>query len=296
MAPADLVTTFDGHHAAVNALDLAEDGTLYSAGKDGRLKLWDMNTSEMLTEIEACQTAINDVAVDPLTGSYFVTAGDDGWIKVWDSLTLELLQVIYAHDGPANCVAIGLEGTVIYSGGDDGYLRAYSVERDYEMNWEVHANFGGVNDLVENPYGGYIFACGVDGRVIGYTGAEGYLISDIQAVDNGEALTMAFSANEACLVVGGTNGNIYSYDGTTGSRTHILRAHAGDVNYIAYNNDGKLLVSGGADGKIKLWNRDYELAGEMQAHVLAVSDFVMNLDTLVTGGADFKIRVWDSKF
>ena len=76
MAPADLVTTFDGHVAAVNALDLAEDGTLYSAGKDGRLKLWDLNTNEMLTEIEACQvgtpivTSSRRIAFLALSGSF----------------------------------------------------------------------------------------------------------------------------------------------------------------------------------------------------------------------------------
>lgn len=300
VAPADLITTFDAHTAAVNALDLADDGTLFSGGKDGRIKRWDLNSYEPLMDVMACQVGINDLEVDPLGGSLLAVAGNDGWVKAWDAQTMELLSIMEAHDGPANCVAIGMEGTRIFTGGDDGYLRVWNVENDYILEWEVHANFGGVNDLVfmedEETGDNYIFTCGVDGMIVGYTAEDGILLGSIQAFDSGEALCMAFSSDQMCLVAGGSNGEIHSFDGFTGSLTHTIRAHAGDVNYVGFSDDESLVVSGGADGKVKLWNRDGEFAGDIQAHVLAVRDIEMSIDMLVTGGADFKVRVWDSKF
>ena len=74
VAPADLVETVDAHYAALTALDLTPDGaTLVTGGKDGRLKMWDTSTYEMLVDVPACQTQINDIAVSPMTDSHLIS-------------------------------------------------------------------------------------------------------------------------------------------------------------------------------------------------------------------------------
>ena len=104
------------------------------------------------------------------------------------------------------------------------------------------------------------------------------------------------TGQEPCLYTGGSNGEIRVWDAATGSLVKTIRAHAGNVNRLSSNSDASLLVSGGEDGKVKLWHHNGDLAGEMQAHVLGVRDFMLLDDVLLTGGADYKVRVWEAKF
>jgi WD40 repeat protein len=99
-----------------------------------------------------------------------------------------------------------------------------------------------------------------------------------------------------CLCTGGSNGEIRCWDAFTGSLVKIVRAHAGGVNHVAWTDDDRYVLSGGEDGKIKLWNHSAEKAGEAQAHVLGLRNFVMAGNTIATGGADFKVRVWHANF
>jgi WD40 repeat protein len=295
-APADLVQTIDAHFQAVTALGITPDGTaLFTGSKDGRVKMWDVATYEMLLDVPACQVAINDLAVSP-DGTYVVTVAEDGYAKVWDALTAELLVAIPAHKGAANCVAISPDSLFFYTGGEDGYVRTWSVEEDYAQTQEYFAHYYGVNDIIVNASGGYVFSCGGDGYVKVFNTSTALEESAILAFDKGEALCLRLNNLEACLATGGSNGEIRVFDASTGSLAKTIRAHAGKVRHLAFLEDDSMLVSGGEDGKIKLWNRDGELAGEMQAHVLGVRDFLLGAGTLITAGADYKVRIWTANF
>jgi WD40 repeat protein len=299
MPPADLLQTYSAHHAAVNALAMTPDGTVgFSGGKDGKIILWDAASGSEIMEIPACQVGINDIAISP-DGTLAATAGADGFVKIWDAQTGDLVTALAAHSKAANTVAwtdmSGL-GMRIYSGGDDGYIRGYSVDDDYAMVNEWYANEGGVNAIVINAAGSYLFSGGVDGRVLVYGLNDGTRQSVIQAYENAEVLCLSLSSMENCLLTGGTNGEIRGWDATTGSMVKQVRAHAGNVTHVAWTEGDKYVLSSGEDGKIKLWNHDAELAGQFQAHVLGVRDFVMGDGYIITAGSDFKIRSWKSNF
>ena len=260
LAPADLLQTYSAHHAAVNALAMTPDGAVgFSAGKDGKVILWDAATGDELMTIPACQVAINDIAISP-DGTLAATAGADGFLKIWDAQTGELVTAIAAHSKACNTVAwtdMSTASLRVYSGGDDGYLRGYSVDDDYAMVQEWHANEGGVNVVEINESGSYAFTGGVDGRVCVFSINGGTRESVIQAYENAEVLCLAFNSLENCLLSGGTSGE---------------------------------------DGKVKLWNHEGDLCGQFQAHVLGVRDFLLEDDYMITGGSDFKIRAWQRNF
>jgi WD40 repeat protein len=44
------------------------------------------------------------------------------------------------------------------------------------------------------------------------------------------------------------------WDAATGSETLTLKAHTQAVNTVAMSPDGKRLVTGSSDGKVKVWD------------------------------------------
>jgi WD40 repeat protein len=322
--------SLDAHSAAVTALAVTPDGsTLFTGGRDGHIRIWDLATGDLLQDVHACQAQINDIAISP-DSTYVVTAAEDGYVKVWDAVTAELLIALPAHlGGPeaqgaigrfnqtvrsakgsapryaaervpavlsANAVAVSPDSLFFYTAGDDGYVRKYSVEENYTMTYEVFASQYGVNDILLNATGQYLFAGGVDGYVNIFNAELGSMESQILAYENGEVRTLALSNNEACLLTGASTGELRVWDASTGSLVKKVRAHAGDVNWIGFLPDDSMVLSGGADGMFRVWNFAGDKLGELKSHVLALNEALLVDCTIVTGGDDFKVRLWDGNF
>jgi WD40 repeat protein len=60
---------------------------------------------------------------------------------------------------------------------------------------------------------------------------------------------------EESMIVAGGDGDITVYDAGDDMRIlfRTVNAHAGRVNDVAFSPDGSFIVSGGADGVLKLW-------------------------------------------
>lgn len=76
-----------------------------------------------------------------------------------------------------------------------------------------------------------------------------------------------------------------------------LKGHTKDIEALAYSPDGKILVSGGWDNTIKVWNPESgELMKDFVAHDGAIRCMAFSRDSkmLITGARDNSIKIWDS--
>jgi hypothetical protein len=70
----------------------------------------------------------------------------------------------------------------------------------------------------------------------------------------GEWTAVALSAGAETVFTGGDGGLLRVRDGNSGRELARWRAHAAGVTALTLSSDGKLLVSGGRDGTIRVWN------------------------------------------
>jgi WD40 repeat protein len=88
----------------------------------------------------------------------------------------------------------------------------------------------------------------------------------------------------------GLNG-IYNFK----SNIDVLKGHKYAVCCIAINNDGSIIVSGGYDNTIIIWNNNIPIK-KLVGHKSTINSIAMDSTKIVSGSADKTIRIWDLKY
>ena len=97
------------------------------------------------------------------------------------------------------------------------------------------------------------------------------------------------------VAVGLSSGEIMVLDVVTGSRKSVLSEHKDSVKSLSFSSDGTLLVSGGRDKAIKLW--DIQTGGVMKTfnstHRVSAVSISPDAVTIASGSQDNEIHLWD---
>jgi WD40 repeat protein len=112
------------------------------------------------------------------------------------------------------------------------------------------------------------------------------------AADGVVYLSCAFSPNGKHLAAGTNKGPVFVFEVGTWKPLFQIEGHAGGTGAVVYSPDGSLFMSGGADGKIRVW-RDQECR-VIQAHEGMIWALAFSADGrwLASSGTDSKTRVW----
>jgi WD40 repeat protein/serine/threonine protein kinase len=112
----------------------------------------------------------------------------------------------------------------------------------------------------------------------------------------GQVWRVVFSPDSTRLAVSTGSGSAYLRDGETGELLHELRGHPGAVYGSAFDPAGELLVTGGADGSLRLW--DVATGAEQGAFdhgrgnaIFAIA-FAASGEIVITGAADGMARIF----
>ncbi len=112
------------------------------------------------------------------------------------------------------------------------------------------------------------------------------------------ARTIAIDTSRGEIAVGFSDNFIRVYDDQLTLKQE-WEAHSKSVFTLRYSPDGKSLLSGSRDARLKAWSIDakYQLAEEVVAHMYAINHIEFSPDGkhFVTCSMDKSIKVWDSK-
>jgi eukaryotic-like serine/threonine-protein kinase len=179
------------------------------------------------------------------------------------SLSPPPLMTLTGHLGKATCVAVGADERTVFSGGEDGTIRAWSLPTGREEAvWLAHP--GGVTSLVLSPDGQLCVSGGTDGKIriwnvqknsrnlSGASHARSPL--KMLAGNSNGVCSLSFSPKGQIFASAGGDQTIRIWSVSTEEEVLVLKPAPKRVSEIAFSPDGRRIAAGDADEeRIMIW-------------------------------------------
>jgi WD40 repeat protein len=251
----------DGHTAAVRAVAFTPDGgRAVSASQDGTLRLWDLAPKKTLRTFKGHRGGVLCAALTP-DGKQLLSGGVDRSLRVWDVESGKQLQEWYGHEGPVNCVSVSPDGAYALTGSDDGGALYRDLQTGREM---CYLSLG-------RPV--YIALFTPDGKRAVVGGVMQTGLCDLATGEQfptdcfvGSPLRGAALMPDGSVILHGGDGKklesriLWNRQRVNPDPVNafqlqlgVVEAHDGAITCVLVSGDGRLVLTAGSDGLVKLW-------------------------------------------
>ncbi|KAJ7488280.1 hypothetical protein FB451DRAFT_1553709 [Mycena latifolia] len=240
---------FVTHAKCVTSLASSKDGTLLVSGsRDGTASVWDVHNHRRLAAF-AHDDGVTCVALSP-TDAVIVTGSRDNTVKFWDiSSQRESRSAFRKHTTRITGVAFVADDIVI-SSSLDGTIHIHDLSGPSELLIDTKIR---IHSLAVAPTTRSILA-GSDRCVAVWVLSNRNVPQDAfyLAEDSDRVESIAVHGSRIAAAIGK---NVEIWDLLAKERTlHPLTGHKDTVTSVAFSEDGRRLVSGSLDRKIRVWD------------------------------------------
>ncbi|MEB3324024.1 MAG: WD40 repeat domain-containing protein, partial [Cyanobacteriota bacterium] len=205
------------------------------------------------------------------------------------------------HRGRVRAVSLSSDGTRIVSGGEDGTVRLWDVQKGRMIGKPLYADDGWIESVSFSGDGSRILSAGHKSlRIwdVSTGNAIGRPPNDILFSD---ATSASLSRNGKLIVSGNSRGKLHFWDAENGEAITEgdIWGHEGWVRSVVFSKDGSRIVSAGDDGTVRLWDvKSKRAVGEpLRGHQGIVLSAAFNPDgsQIVSAGQDGTVRLWNAQ-
>lgn len=238
------------HSGAVKCLAFSlDDALLASAGDDGIVRVWDLSRGTLRNSFPGHSERVNDVAFSP-DGRAVVSAARDGTVRVWDLERGRERIPLEVALPPASHLAVSADGRTVVLAGRDQAIRIVDA-----VSGRVRAILRGhssdVTAVALSPDGRTVATAGADSTIRLWDPATG---QERRTINAGVDRALAFSPDSRVLAAG-IGQEVVRWEVTTGRQMIAnWKGHSATVRCLAYAPDGRRVVSGAADGWLRVWD------------------------------------------
>ena len=247
----DTVTTFRGHTDQVNAITFSPNGQWLASGSDDyTFKAWDVSRRVEIKSLQhitdRSMSQIKAVAFSP-NGRQLATAGVH--VKLWDTRSWSEITTL-RHDEWVWAVAFSTDGKLLATGDDNGQVNVWNLQNNRTVA-QLQADSNTVYAVQFSPNDQILAGAGYEGKVklwkVPNWESHGTLTS------NGTVSEISFSPDSSTLATPGYE-SVDLWAVGDGENITTLTGHTDWVRATDFSPDGNALISGGADGTLRIWD------------------------------------------
>ncbi|KAI4217098.1 MAG: hypothetical protein LQ351_000407 [Letrouitia transgressa] len=198
---------------------------------------------------------------------YLLSASADKTVCLWSLESWSALVVYKGHDHPVWDVCWGPFGHYFLTGSYDKTARLWSTDRaDFLRMFVGHER--DVDTVCFHPNSAYIFTGGSDKMVRMWAVSNGYPARMFTG-HTGNVTSLSCSPSGKILASADDVGTIILWDLTPGKLLKRMRGHGkGGIWSLSWSVESTTLVSGGADGTVRVWDAQLPNDADGQGKVM----------------------------
>ena len=233
-------------------------------------------------------------------GSFIVTGDYGGNVRTFELKTGKELNRIKNANGNAENVRLSPDDTQLVVSYGSGNVRVFDLP-DYSEFYTFRAvHKGGVWGMALSPNGQFAATAGKDMYATIIDLKKTKVLHKLKHPN--EVNGVAFTPDNRYLATGCHDSHIRIYDVSTGEEYADFKGHTRDtVTDLQFTSDGKILVSSGIDGTVRIWDtsdlKTPKSKMTLAAHSGAAFGVAISPDNsrLATAGWDEHVKMWDLK-
>lgn len=273
--------TLTGAGGPITSIVFSPDGSVLVAATNGHIRVWSTRSSDMLGTFEG---SAESLAFSP-DGSFVVSCDLDRRLRVWDAETWEVRSQLEGHDDDVTACCVSPDVSYVLSASLDHTLKIWDVSRalvaaDSSQRPQPEAVLAdAANVAVPSSFEpNDLESAGtvrVEPRGRKVTVVTGHWADrrELELVGHtGPVNDWAVSPDGSYIVTASHDGTLRIWSLSTGDQIHMLTGHGvvaargrysireilgglvAGVLHCAVSPDGSFIVSGGADGTLRIWD------------------------------------------
>jgi WD40 repeat protein/serine/threonine protein kinase len=255
-----------GAHTGVGLAYSADGRTLYSAGREAGIVVWDVATGERRETLAGYDGKTTQVAISG-DGRRLASYGQDQLLRIWDTANSKQVALLHPSSELVHSIALSSDGKRVATCGEDRIVRVWNADTG-KLSLALRGHEAMVFGVSFSPEGWEVLSACADGRIKIWDAAEPQEQRRLRASAK-VALGVTFLNGGSQLASCESGGTIRLWDAETGMHLKTLSGHRGTVNSVCWLPKLKRLASAGDDGLVRFWDVEsgmeaFQLSGANQ--------------------------------
>jgi hypothetical protein len=246
----ECIKSLIGHQNCVSNILLINDDKMISCSTDKTIKIWNLNIYECLKTLN-CTSAAYSLCL--ISFDMLLIGCEDGTMVLWNLNNYSKLKTIKAHESWISCLKSKNE-SLILSCSNDAKIKLWNSQ-SFDLNKELNGHTNRVN-FFEFIHDNNLLSCSHDKTIKFWDLNSGECLKTYNFDDSLKSIKLL--TDNHVIVASSSKDNLVIFDLNKNIIIQKLTGHSSYVYPLELFNDGCKLLSGSDDGKIILWQIDFE--------------------------------------
>ncbi len=289
-------TIIRGSEGEIRTLAESQNASILSAGKNGILNKWDLNTGKSEGTSNFKYTSPIDFVTLDTKGSLLLTGHDDNAVCVWNTNASGTMSptILKGHKGVVRAAAFSQDETTLVTSGKDGLLIVWSIQSGKSLNtFTIKSDIKTLKFIDKNS----VAAITEDGDIDIISINDGSL-KNIYSSKTSMPLCCISISRKNIFAVGFSDGKIRLFNMNPLSANYKqLGENTVRIESITANSQGNLLAISCSDKSILIYDLDNRGLKPLRLRDLKSKTRAFafsSTNKLIVGGEDKTIEVWET--